>query len=338
MLFAVSSEGGISRIAGHDMSTLSFGGQLPEEALGLWDTPSGLRVLTMPRYGLQVASAWRLLEGAWTPQRLCPETYDDRRSYPGQVVHGGSPVASDTTGTFAVCAEPPLSHTERLLRSIRSGEWDTIAEWTETLSHGLLPAPDGSWLSADPLGGVLKRLVGRGWEAGGVAPAEEFTGFMRRSLPEFVVVWQSAPNRAIYHATKQGRLLELTRRPDGRWRLERMNRSAISSVWDAARDGDDAILVASPRGLFRYLPGSSVLTRLPSPPSDRIVSITRDTSGRLWAVGDHVHVSADEGRSWLAVEVPADSTAEATLVRPYPGAAGAVVVMTSSRGVVVIAP
>jgi hypothetical protein len=337
-LFVVSRGGGISRVNGNEVATLSFSGQLPADALGLWRTPSGLSVLTTPRYGLQTESAWRFIEGAWTPERLCPESYEDRTPYPGLVVQGGTPIASDASETFTVCAEPPLSRTERLLRSAHPGEWETIAEWKETSSRGLMSAPDGTWLRADTFQGILSRLVGNEWEAAGTAPEHTFNTFIRWSIPELVRIWRSVPDRALYHSTRTGELLELTRQPDSRWRLARVNQAAIASVWDATPDGDDALLVASPRGLFRYLPATRALTRISAPGTDGIVSITRDTLGRLWAVGNRVYTSTDEGRRWEVVDVPSDSSAAVALVRPYPGEPGAVAVMTSSRGVVVIEP
>ena len=73
-LYVVSSIGGISRVRGGDVSTMSFSGQLPVNALGMWHTPSGLAVLATSTFGPRVSSMWRLDGAAWTAQRLCPET------------------------------------------------------------------------------------------------------------------------------------------------------------------------------------------------------------------------------------------------------------------------
>ena len=267
-----------------------------------------------------------------------PETYDDRKTYRGLVIESGEPVDSDSTRTVAVCREPPLSRTERLLRSVRAGEWETLAEWNDSSPRDPPAAPDGSWLDYDQFRGTLEGMVGGSFEVVGTAPKKTLTWFRPSSLPDIVRVWKAAPSRALYYLPQLGKILELEQGASGRWRLGRRGPSELAAVWDADADGEDAVLIASSRGLFRYQPATRVLTRIPGPQAERITSITRDTSGRLWGVGNRVHMSTDEGRQRHVVDVSLTQSPDVRIVRANPVAAGAVAVMTSGQGVITIAP
>ena len=104
---------------------------------------------------------------------------------------------------------------------------------------------------------------------------------------------------------RYGSLLGLRRAsaPDG-IRLEPISNKEIVNVMDAVADQDGAVLLVTPRGLYRHHISDHRLERLPVPDGERITTAARDRSGRLWAAGNRLHVSADNARTWRVIDLP----------------------------------
>ncbi len=87
--------------------------------------------------------------------------------------------------------------------------------------------------------------------------------------------------------------------------LARTAAHGLKNIFDLAPDRDGWVLVAAVKGLFRFRPDGGDIERIPGPKtSEEIKSLCRDAQGRLWAAGDGLYVSTDEGQRWEAADLP----------------------------------
>ena len=92
-----------------------------------------------------------------------------------------------------------------------------------------------------------------------------------------------------------------------------------TTVYDVIADRDGWFLVATAHGLIRFHPDDGAREPIPSPYlGEEIKSLCRDGDGRLWAAGDGVYVSSDEGRNWEPVKLPMLARTYTKKVRPNP--------------------
>jgi hypothetical protein len=81
--------------------------------------------------------------------------------------------------------------------------------------------------------------------------------------------------------------------------------STPNGVLDALPDGEQWSLIASADGMMRLHIADGRIQRIATPDSsDQVQSLCRDGEGRLWAVGDGLSVSSDEGLHWRNVLLP----------------------------------
>lgn len=331
--FAIGREG-VLKIDATAAHVLSFAGQPAPVALEIVETRFGLVFLTHD-------GAVRLGASGWTAETLCPEQLTYRN---GDYVRPpeAQPLVDDDLGLVVLCEEPVTPGRRALVRLQADRTLVVLDEWHEGRSDPLIgdifQAPDGTWLALDPFVPTLHAREGTAWRPdAGVGPAQfDFDRASVASGRHFVPLWQRGRDESLLWRGAYGDILHLTRQQGRNWRLVPVAAAGLAHVWDAVRDGDDAILVVTADGIRRYRPETGAVESVSSPPDDSVRSVTRDSLGRLWALGQNLHISLDDGRTWSPVDLPMLSSSALRQIRPFPASPGAVVFSLGDRGVVSI--
>jgi ligand-binding sensor domain-containing protein len=93
--------------------------------------------------------------------------------------------------------------------------------------------------------------------------------------------------------------------------------------------------MAAVRGLFRWTPADGRFQRLADPePAANIVTLCRDSRGRLWAAGDRLHRSYDSGQRWETVDLPMLCRSDTKRIRPNPERQDGLILLLRDQGVV----
>jgi hypothetical protein len=69
-----------------------------------------------------------------------------------------------------------------------------------------------------------------------------------------------------------------------------------------------------------------------------VLTVARDDTGRLWAAGDRLYVSADDGTTWKRVDLPMVSPTSVKRLRRDPSSPGGMYLSLDDRGLVAIEP
>jgi ligand-binding sensor domain-containing protein len=110
-----------------------------------------------------------------------------------------------------------------------------------------------------------------------------------------------------------------------------------SEIYDAFIEGDGAVLLSTATGLIRFTLQDGKIQRIPHPRhGEEIESLCRDRQGRLWAAGQGIYISTDEGKHWAQVKLPMQSPTYTKRVRANPANERGIIVAMYDRGAVFI--
>ena len=327
-LLAISGRDGVMRESAGTVRRFSIPAQLESSIVDIW--PTSIGVLFLPL--VTSPEMWRQSNGGWEPLAICPEEFSGS---------GSIPVQDDGPGVVSFCAPNTIPGRAAFWNIDAQGRLAMREEWRhhppETPDEFLSDA-QGRIIGLGGLGTItLQTWNGREWLAAGSAPVEEFGRQLGLSGRAHVTVSTSGDGRALIWDVWNGSLRWLTSPPNGQdsVRFERVTRRELTNVSDAIADGNDAALVATSRGVFRYVHSADRVEPVPSPARDHVFTIARDREGRLWAAGDRLYVSPDgAGRTWRLVDLPMLSPTRAKRIRV--GADGTLWVSVFDRGVVEI--
>jgi hypothetical protein len=331
-LIAISARDGFWRVSGDDVQRAAVSNQLEESIVDIWPTSLGTLFLGS-RTWRDEAQLWSHSNAGWRAERLCPEQLE------GVDTSFSTPVGDDPRGIFVYCEGATQGHSA-LVHRTDSGFTivDAWREWREGSPDRFLVGPDGILLGmsryADGSPDVLQAHIGGESRAVGAVTLPDWI----RHLPgpaarEFITLSTQADSMLVW-SVQEGLVLRLSAAANGAWRLEPVKQPPLKHILDAVPAGDGSVLAVTPRDILRYDPKTDKVVRLRSPKGDRIVTVARDVNGRLWAAGDRLHVSSDDGRNWQVVKLPMLSATRLKRLRRNPATPGGMIVSLYDRGVV----
>jgi hypothetical protein len=330
-LLAVSRRDGLQRVSADSAERHFAPNQLESAIVDIWNTSIG--TLFLP-HG-EARRLWRAADEGWTTVSICPE------QLLGQNVSSSVPLRDDGEGIVSFCGPGIADGTAALVHVDVRGDLSLERTWPHRLSY----SPDefvvdsaGRLLGRSGLGHQeIHAWTGNAWRRIGTAAATDATSLIGRHGRVHVPLATPADGSVLMWDTAGGSIRRLRRagnqQGDG-LTLDQVNPAQLAMVLDAVADGD-GVLVATPRGVFRYTPATARTERVRSPAGDVIRTVARDSSGRLWAAGDRVWRSPDgAGRSWQLVDLPMVSPTE--LKRMRPKAEGGLWLSVDDRGLVAL--
>lgn len=342
-MIAIMGRDGLARISGDHVQQFRFDGQLEPSIVDVWTTSLG--TVFLPDFHAN-AGLWRLEANQWSAEPLVPHRppMDADQSWEFSV-----PIADDGTGIVAFCGDS-ISPGERDLIRVKSArQFDVLSAWRDGSSqwqNGFVPASAGTFLEFDSYdlddpGGFFGKLRLRdgaeyhdvGTDDIGFAAGD----FWADSGRPFVPLGTSGGVEYLLDGM-YGQIHELLHKPDGSYLFVQARYAkgrTPHNIFDASPDKSGRDLVASPEGLlnFRLQDGNS--SRILGPePNGRILSLCRDAQGRLWAAGDGLYVSSDEGNHWQLVDLPMMIRNTTKRIRPDPQNPRGLILALADRGVV----
>jgi hypothetical protein len=291
---------GLETISAGEVKHWVADGQLEASVVDVWTPQLGPVLLGDD----SAHDLWRLTGQLWEPLSILP---DRKPSESGASWFFAEPFGNDGGDVYGF-SDDNISPGERdVVRLSPAGETGAIETWTGSNSKwdtAFLVTPDGKLVKISENKIWVKR--DDKWRAAGEASppdADERKSMLNGRRYIFlsgdgdVETWLDAD---------LGDLLHLTHSGDGTYRMDAVGHSAPAFVFDAVRDRDDWLLVASAHGLFRFRPrdGRVEVIAAPRDSGEEIKSVCRDEQGRLWAAGDRLYVSSNEGKEWQPVLLP----------------------------------
>lgn len=322
---AIRGANGIQRIADGVVRGHAFDGQLQRPILEIARTPMGLAWL--PSSSERGPSVWQRSPNGWTEVPLCPPSANTA-PLPGNVLGG-----DDRSLVVHCSASDP-----DIFAFIDAAGHVTTETFDDPKTSTFFRGPDGRVLAIAPFDddhtlAAIERS--RAVAVGTTDYTYDFSTHWGPAARDFVPLISLADHASLYLDAHRGRLLRLAHPASGAWRLSAVEDPALTRILDAVPDGADAILVATPDGVYRYT-AAGARTRIEAPVGDVIRSVTGDASGRLWAVGGRLYVSSRSPLAWTPVDLPMVSLTEAPRVRSDPASPGTLYLSLYTRGVVIL--
>jgi hypothetical protein len=333
-LFAVMGRDGLERVLYGKVERFQFSGELEAGVIDIWKTSIGSLFLDSD----YPHAAWRLDGNKWKVSWFFPDR-------PSSSEYGdwdfAEPFGDDGNGVFAFSGDSALPGERAIVRLDTQGKMLVVDTWNDTSSRfqdSFLSTAEGTLLKISE--SELQVREGTGWRKVGKVDLPE--SIMRRRMligRRYVSAGESAKAEKYFDA-EFGEFLQLTHNTDGTYNLSLAayeGHAALDSVFDSFADHDGWFLTATARGMFRFRPEDGKRASIPNPnPDEEIKSICRDERGRIWAAGDKLYISSDDGKHWAAVALSMLSKTYTKRVRPNPLDHQGVVLSIFDRGIVFI--
>jgi hypothetical protein len=339
---AVMGRDGLERVAEGKVDGIRQPGQLEGSELDIWNTDSGTVLLNTD----WDHSAWQLESEKWKKISLFP----DREPGSDDVESDGwsfAEPAGRERGAMQALSRDGIGPGELDLVRIEHGVKREAHRWTnhneDQFSDGFLENARGDLLesaSQSPLQaqGAILALENGEWVPRGKTAVEDNANRSRIGRGRRFPFLASANGMDYFLDADFGDLLQLVLAGDGNFTLEPArfkSGPAPAGIFDAFVDGDKAILLARGDALTRLNLSTGETETIPQPgPGVWIASICRDGEGALWALGDRLFMSRDEGRHWAEVSLPMLTWGAESRVRPDAAAAKGLILALGNRGVV----
>jgi len=329
---AVMGRDGLERVSGADVERVSFAGQLESPVIDIWRTSIG--TLLVDDDSAHVA--WRLSDDSWQMTRFFP----DRQPSPeGTVWDFAEPIADDGSGILAFVGNNIMPGERDIVRLKSDNTAEVIMTWEDASSEwdtSFLRDSEGSLLKMAENNVLIQQ--GSGWRLSGHSKLSD--ALERRSMlygRRYVPVGGTSSPGFLLDA-EFGEFLRLTHETDNSYELAPAVYPGITTptaVFDAVPDRGGWSLVATARGLLRFHPEDGALEPIPSPsPGEEVKSLCRDGDGRLWAAGDGLYLSSNEGKNWEPIKLPMLARTYTKRVRPNPESPHGLIIAIPDQGVV----
>jgi hypothetical protein len=304
----------------------------------IWPTALGVLFLADRRgFNANDEFLWRLQGTQWEGISLRP-----RRPSQQRLIHRRwrevRPLLADNDGVWAHLRDNLISDAEGLWVRLIADEIEEAPYWHSVNPKDMFQTPDRTIYRTYQ--GSLLRWRGMQWRVTGSDKRIQRQDFL---LPgahgRKVVVLGDQTLPWIYYDVEYGRVYCIREGGDG-LQLESCRFFGATSkpgpILDAAYTGGGMYGIVTVRGVFILNAITGQLHEIRSPePASRIRSMCRDGSGRLWLVGDRLHLSSTNGQSWTSlVDLPMVGPTETKRLRANPGDPSGVILALHDRGVV----
>jgi hypothetical protein len=340
-MIAVMGRDGLARISTDGIERHEFAGQLESTIVDIWGTSIGTLFLSDSSFEL---TDWRRSGDSWSSLTLVPSRppadSDERWDF-------GIPIADDSTGLIAFAGSGAFPGEHDLIRVKADGQTEVLDMWKDMSTKfdtEFLPSDDGKLIdyygdASDSGTDSLRLRDGGVWSSIGHGNIPDGAETLRGEAGRRTLYLGRNKDAQYFADMALGDIFQLTEGPSGKFQLTTAKygvRQAPRYIFDVSPDRDGWFLLAAAEdGLmeFRAVDGRSRLIPSP-PPGDTIVALCRDGGGRLWAAGQRLYLSSNEGKMWDRIDLPMMSGTFATRVRPDPQNARGVILAVQDRGVV----
>jgi len=333
-LLAVRGLDGLERVSGGKVDHLSFAGELGGSVLDIWNTSMG----TMFLGDDNDHSAWHFSGKQWQRTSLFP---DRAPSEPDTEWYEASPFGRDGGDIFAALSvnrEPGESDIVRL--DVR-GSMNVVHTWENGIIDfdlSYLTTPEDSFLRIS--GSKIWILQDKVWRDAGESTLPRSRPRMWMLHGRHYIPLAKVKGGELFLDAEYGDIVKLTRTPgpEGRFLfvpVSYQGQPTPSGIFDAFPDRDDNLLIASAHGLVRFHLQDGRSEAIPGPnPGEGIKTLCRDGQGRLWAAGEKLYASSDEGEHWSEAKLPMLAKVDLKRVRPDPTNSRRMLLVLEGRGVV----
>lgn len=345
-LLAFTGRDGVLRVSGRDVQRIAVPDQLEGHVVDIWDTSLGTIYLDADMaLSSDAPFFWRLSNDRWQRIDFCPTENKAVGFY-------SMPIASDESGVLVHCQGDTGDTPAALVRLDAKGRLLTLDSWRFDYSTPDRFIPTGGRLVAlkrfDASGdaGVWTREGGEWRMVGRTSLKHPLDTTLGREGRSYVSLAAPGAILQAYWAPAEGVLIRLVSElKSGALRPEPVPGRELTNIMDAVPDRGANALLVTPRGLFRYSLANTLdgprgmesrrAERIESPKGERIVTVARDGTGRLWAAGDRLYISSNEGKTWRVVDAPMMSRTEVKRLRPKVGTKQGMLLSLYDRGFVV---
>jgi hypothetical protein len=302
-LAAVMGRDGLARISGGTVEHHTFGDQIESHTIHIWNTSFGTVFLGDD----SDHPAWRLMDGGWQSMSLFParEPNPDGASwyFAEPIGNDGSAIAAFTAGNVSPGERDIVQLNAQGSAQLLANSSDSASEWDTsflvTSQHKLLKITGGRLFIRDD----------DHWNNAGRSNLDDASERKQGLDGRRFVLLGETLNGDLFLDASLGDLVELAHAKDGgSYRLSTLKSGSgkvPTAVYDAVPDGRRWLLLATAHELLQFRPADGARRHIRKPASDdEIKSLCRDGEGTLWAVGDRLYDSYDDGRHWHTVDLP----------------------------------
>lgn len=320
-LIVIMGRDGLERVTATNVESFSFVGSLEAPVIEIWNTSLGTALLE-PDDRNGGHAPWLLKDDQWRRYSLFP---DQLPSGEGAVWYFAEPFGNDEDRISAFDhgnVDPGKAY---LVQLDDAGVAKVLDSWDGDDSEfetNFLTSSDGTVLKATGKELFIRR--GGGWMKVGLSQLEWPTDRKSVMGGRNLVLLGRDSRSDYFLATELGDIFQL-QRPEGLHGEYRLIHATYPKhetpvqIFDASPDQDGWVLLSTARGLLHFNLESGVSKTIQSPnPDQEIKSLCRDNQGRLWAVGDYLYLSPDEGKHWDQIKLPMLTRTYTKRIRPNP--------------------
>jgi hypothetical protein len=336
-LIAVMGKDGVERISNDKIERHSFAGQLESSVLDIWKTTRGLMLVDTD---FENRPLWKQEGNQWRRYSLFP---DHPPANDGTQWDFAEPFGNEGSRIAAFAHDNIGGGTAFMIELDENDAAEVVDSWPGDSSQydtAFLVTSGGDVLKTTDQ--RLFRRSGKKWETIGVS--DFASSLVRRGTingREFVLLG-TANGSDIFLETYYGDLLQL--RKTGRGSLgyslsrSRFNgQAAPRAVFDAVPEPANRVLLTTAHGILELNLETGKRTPISSPRGGEVItSVCRDGQNRLWAVGDFLWFSADDGRHWAAVKLPMLMHTSPKRIRANPETPSQMILALEDRGLATI--
>lgn len=313
-LIAVMGKDGVESITGAAVAAFRFEGQLEGSGLDLWHTSFG----TVMVGSFEGHSLWQLDADEWHRYSLFP----DHPPSPDRGWSFAEPFGNEDDIVSAFEQDDIGPGQAYLVRFDNERKAQVIDSWPGDMSQfDTVFVKTSGGVSLKVSEGVISLRDAGAWTKVGKSELESPTD-RRMMATGRHMIWLGRTNSAdVFLDAQFGDLFQLkhAKGTAEEYRLIRFKtngHAAPEGIFDAVPDNGDWLFLAAAHGLFSFNIQSGARHAVPRPRGgEDITSLCRDPSGRLWAVGDFLYVSSNEGRNWTKLNLPMFSKTDTKRIR-----------------------
>ena len=302
-LIAFMGRDGVERISNGQLTRQAFAGQMESSVIDIWKTSSGQALVGDDDFHRM----WRLSGTSWQASSLLPPEPPDKGNW-----FFAQPVGNEGSEIVSFVGDNMSTGDRDVFRFDDRGAAHMLDHWNgweDRWDMAFLRMPDETLLKVaeDKL-----RIRGEdGWHDAGQSQLADLLKQPTALNPIFFgrrfILMGATSHGELFLDAPVGNFVELQRNAESSFVLAPLKYAVLPaphSIFDAVPDKDGWLLVATPEGLMQFHGEDGAQKSILSPAGDEVRSLVRDAQGSLWAVGDGLYTSADEGQHWVKVPLP----------------------------------